>query len=66
MPASLNRPSIHDTKPIAVTKVGHWIGGVLLALFASSSCRSCVPTRTLQWSVVGQYVFNPAILSGLS
>ena len=29
-----HRPSIHDLKPIAVPKVGHWIGGVVLAIFA--------------------------------
>lgn len=65
MPDHLNRPSIHDTKPIAVPRVGHWIGGVLLALFAIIFLQVLVANENMQWSVVGQYVFNPAILSGL-
>jgi polar amino acid transport system permease protein len=59
------RPSIHDLKPIAVPSVGHWIGGILLAVFAIIFLQVLVTNQNMQWGVVGRYMFNPAILSGL-
>jgi len=60
-----HRPSIHDLKPIAVPKVGHWIGGVVLAIFAVIFLQVLVTNKNMQWSVVAEYMFNPAILAGL-
>lgn len=60
-----NRPSIHDLKPIAVPRVGHLLGGILLAVFAIIFLQVLVTNQNMQWSVVGQYMLNPAILSGL-
>jgi polar amino acid transport system permease protein len=60
-----HRPSIHDLKPIAVPKVGHWIGGVVLAIFAVIFLQVLVTNKNMQWSVVAEYMLNPAILSGL-
>lgn len=59
------RQSIHDVKPIAVPKLGHWIGGVVLAVLAIVFLQVLVTNKNMQWSVVGEYMFNPAILSGL-
>lgn len=59
------RPSIHDVKPIAVPKLGHWVGGAALVLFAAIFLQILVTNENMQWGVVGAYLFNPAILSGL-
>ncbi|MCO4317870.1 amino acid ABC transporter permease [Phyllobacterium sp. 21LDTY02-6] len=60
-----SRPSIHDVKPIALPKVGHWIGGVVLAIFAVVFLQVLVTNKNMQWNVVAEYMFSPAILSGL-
>ena len=60
-----HRPSIHDLKPIAVPKIGHWIGGIVLAIFAVIFLQVLVTNKNMQWSVVAEYMFNQAILSGL-
>lgn len=57
--------SIHDQKPVAVPKIGHWIGGAALALFAAVFLQILVTNENMQWDVVGEYMLNPAILSGL-
>lgn len=60
-----SRPSIHDVKPIAVPKVGHWIGGVFLALMVLAFIQVLVTNQNMQWTVVAEYMFNPSILAGL-
>ncbi len=60
-----HRPSIHDLKPIAVPKIGHWIGGVALAILAVVFLQVLVTNQNMQWTVVAEYMFSPAILSGL-
>jgi polar amino acid transport system permease protein len=60
-----HRPSIHDLKPIAVPKIGHWLGGAVLAIFAVIFLQVLVTNKNMQWSVVAEYMLNPAILSGL-
>ena len=60
-----HRPSIHDLKPIAVPKIGHWIGGVALAILAVVFLQVLVTNQNMQWAVVAEYMFSPAILSGL-
>lgn len=60
-----HRPSIHDLKPIAVPKIGHWIGGVVLAVLAVVFLQVLVTNKNMQWAVVAEYMFNRAILSGL-
>lgn len=62
---SPHRPSIHDVKPIAVPKIGHWIGGVVLAVFAVIFLQVLVTNENMQWGVVAEYMLSPAILSGL-
>jgi polar amino acid transport system permease protein len=62
---SPHRPSIHDLKPIAVPKLGHWIGGAVLAIFAVIFLQVLVTNKNMQWGVVAEYMFAPAILSGL-
>lgn len=62
---SPERPSIHDLKPIAVPKIGHWIGGVALTILAIVFLQVLVTNKNMQWGVVAKYMFNPAILSGL-
>ena len=58
-------PSIHETKPIAVPRIGHWIGGVALAILAVVFLQLLFTNRNMQWSVVAEYMFSSAILSGL-
>ncbi|PRH84872.1 ABC transporter permease [Labrys okinawensis] len=60
-----HRPSIHDLKPIAVPKIGHWIGGAILAVFAVIFLQVLVTNKNMRWDVVAEYMLNPAILSGL-
>lgn len=60
-----NRSSIHDLKPIAVPKIGHWLGGAVLAVLAVVFLQVLVTNKNMQWGVVAQYMFSPAILAGL-
>ncbi|QIB39587.1 amino acid ABC transporter permease (plasmid) [Rhizobium oryzihabitans] len=62
---SPERPSILNLKPIAVPKIGHWIGGVALTILAIVFLQVLVTNKNMQWGVVAKYMFNPAILSGL-
>ena len=62
---SPERPSILNLKPIAVPKIGHWIGGVALTILAIVFLQVLVTNKNMQWGVVATYMFNPAILSGL-
>lgn len=59
------RPSIHDVRPVAVPKIGHWIGGIAIAVLAAIFLQVLVTNKNMQWSVVGQYLFSASILSGL-
>ncbi len=60
-----NRSSIHDVKPIAVPKIGHWLGGAVLAVLAVVFLQVLVTNKNMQWGVVAEYMFSPAILAGL-
>ena len=60
-----HRPSIHEVNPIAVPKIGHWIGGAVLAIFAVIFLQVLVVNKNMQWGVVAEYMLSPAILSGL-
>ncbi|RUX34026.1 MULTISPECIES: amino acid ABC transporter permease [unclassified Mesorhizobium] len=65
MPEGPPHRSIHDCKPIAVPKIGHWIGGAVLTIFAIVFLQVLVTNKNMQWGVVAEYMLNPAILSGL-
>ncbi|MBE2274817.1 MAG: amino acid ABC transporter permease [Rhodobacteraceae bacterium] len=60
-----HRPSIHDVKPIAVPKIGHWIGGTFLTLMGVVFLQVLITNKNMQWTVVAEYLFNGAILRGL-
>ena len=60
-----HRPSIHDVKPIAVPKIGHWVGGAVIAVLAVVFLQVLVTNKNMQWDVVAEYMLSPAILSGL-
>ena len=60
-----SHPSIHEVTAIAVPKIGHWIGGIALAVFAVIFLQVLLTNVNMQWRVVAQYMLNPAILSGL-
>lgn len=60
-----NRSSIHDVKPIGVPKIGHWLGGAVLAVLAVVFLQVLVTNKNMQWGVVAEYMFSPAILAGL-
>ncbi len=42
----------------------HWIGGVVIAILAVVFLQVLVTNKNMQWSVVAEYMFSPAILSG--
>jgi len=64
-PTPGTRPSIHETRPIALPNFGRWLGGAALALFVLMFLRVLVTNENLQWPVVGRYLFSPEILAGL-
>jgi len=59
------RPSIHDVTPVPVLSVTQWVGAVVLVLLALIFLQTLVTNPNMQWRVVAQYMFSPAILAGL-
>lgn len=60
-----SHPSIHEATPIPVPKLGQWVGGLFLVLMALVFVQVLVTNPNMQWGVVAEYMFAPAILSGL-
>lgn len=59
------RPSIHEVTPLPVFSAGQWIGAGLLLVLAVVFVQTLITNPNLQWKVVAQYLFSPAILAGL-
>ena len=54
-----------DIKAVPVRRPGRWIAAAIVALIAASLIRSVVTNHNFQWGVVGRYLFDPRILSGV-
>ncbi|MFF0149149.1 polar amino acid transport system permease protein [Amycolatopsis sulphurea] len=57
-----------DTTPIKAIPVRHygrWVAGVIILFLAFIVIRSVVTNSALQWSVVGQFLFDDRILNGV-
>lgn len=52
-------------KAVPVRHYGRWVAGVIILFLAFIVVRSVVTNDALQWSVVGQYLFDDRILRGL-
>ncbi|MBS1677223.1 MAG: amino acid ABC transporter permease [Actinobacteria bacterium] len=44
---------------------GRWLGALLIAVLVAVLVRSVVTNENFQWDVVGEYIFDEGILSGL-
>ncbi|NIH86160.1 amino acid ABC transporter permease [Amycolatopsis granulosa] len=54
-----------DIRAVPVRHYGRWIAGVIILLLAAIVIRSVVTNANMQWSVVGDYLFDDRILRGL-
>jgi polar amino acid transport system permease protein len=54
-----------DVIVVARRRPGRWIAALLVLLLAAAVARSVAVNPNFQWSVVGQYIAAPIILSGL-
>ncbi len=53
-----------EIKAVPVRRPGRWIAAAIVLLIAASIVRSIVTAKGFEWSVVGQYLFDPRILRG--
>jgi len=54
-----------DIRAVPVRRPGRWIAAVIVLVVAASIVRAVVSNPHFQWSVVGQYLFDSRILSGM-
>ncbi len=54
-----------EIQAVPVRRPGRWIAAALVVVVAASIVRSVVTNPRFQWSVVGQYLFDPRILHGV-
>jgi polar amino acid transport system permease protein len=62
-PGGRERPE--EIKAVPVRHPGRWIAAAIVALIAISIIHSIVTNPRFEWSIVGQYLFDPRILSGV-
>jgi polar amino acid transport system permease protein len=60
-----NRTEAQDIRAVPVRHYGRWIAGVVIAFLAFLVIRSVVTNANMQWSVVGDYLFDSRVLRGL-
>jgi polar amino acid transport system permease protein len=61
--ARARRPD--EIKAIPVRRPGRWVAGALILLFAASLIHSVATNKQLEWHVVGHFLFDHRILSGV-
>jgi len=61
--ARARRPD--EIKAIPVRHPGRWVAGALILLFAASLIHSVATNKQLEWHVVGHFLFDHRILSGV-
>jgi polar amino acid transport system permease protein len=54
-----------EIRAVPVRHVGRWIAAVIVLVVAVALVRSAATAPGFQWSVVGEYVFDPRVLDGL-
>ncbi len=54
-----------DIKAVPVRHPGRWVASVIVLIVAASLLRAVVTNKRFEWSVVGQYLFDPRILHGV-
>lgn len=62
-PEGRERPE--EIKAVPVRRPGRWIAAALVALIAVSIIHSVATNPRFHWGIVGQYLFDPRILSGV-
>lgn len=58
-------PLPERVKAVPVRHYGRWAAAVIVAWIVASLIRSAVTNPNFEWSVVGQYLFDSRVLSGL-
>jgi len=61
--ARARRPD--EIKAVPVRHPGRWVAGALILLFAASLIHSVATNKQLEWHVVGHFLFDHRILSGV-
>jgi polar amino acid transport system permease protein len=54
-----------DIRAVPVRRPGRWIVAAVVVVVAAALARSVVTNSRFEWSVVGNYLFDPRILHGL-
>jgi polar amino acid transport system permease protein len=60
---SSGRPE--DIRAVPVRRPGRWIAAAIILVVAASFVRTVVTDKGFQWNVVGQYLFDSRVLSGV-
>ena len=63
MPGPTRRPD--EIRAVPVRHPGRWVAGALILLFAASLIHSVATNKQLEWHVVGHFLFDHRILSGV-
>jgi polar amino acid transport system permease protein len=67
-PAPADRPGVpedDDEKAAPVRHLGRWLAGAVILVLLAQLFHGVVFNERLDWAVVGEYLFDPAILDGL-
>jgi polar amino acid transport system permease protein len=54
-----------DIKAVPVRRPGRWVASVVVLVIAASIARAIATDQGFQWHVVGQYLFDSRVLSGV-
>jgi polar amino acid transport system permease protein len=60
--SGIGRPD--DIRAVPVRRPGRWVAGAIVLVIAAALIRSVVTNPRFEWSVVGEYLFDPRILRG--
>jgi polar amino acid transport system permease protein len=60
--SGIGRPD--DIRAVPVRRPGRWVAGAIVLVIAAALIRSVVTDPRFEWSVVGEYLFDPRILRG--
>jgi polar amino acid transport system permease protein len=60
--SGIGRPD--DIRAVPVRRPGRWVAGAIVLVIAAALIRSVVTNPRFEWSVVGEFLFDPRILRG--
>ena len=63
--ASATSPTVGEPKVVPLRHYGRWICAALLVIVAVLAVRSMVTNPRFKWDIVGHYLTDPSIISGL-